>query len=363
MKVIITLPELEVGGAQRAATELANYLVHNNIDVYILLMFKREVYYTLDPKVTLIEPRNIRFKTGRLLYLPYLLYYLRSNIKKINPDVVFCLGYIMFLLYASLNLKNKVIISRRCNPLRPRFYANKVANKAYDILHYLVRARVDGVIAQTERAAEYYTNRYSCDVIVIPNILRKINPINTNIVREKIIVNVGRCVIEKGQHYLLKAFSQLDRSDWELWIIGDGPLKLELEELSRELKINDRVSFLGFRTDVDSMLAKCEIFAFSSISEGYPNALIEAMGNGLAVVSHDCDNGPSDIINHGVNGLLVPVGDTELFKDKIVSLIDNKDLRKKLQNNAKAVLESNNSCRISLRYLQFFEKVVHNSHN
>lgn len=82
-------------------------------------------------------------------------------------------------------------------------------------------------------------------------------------------------------------------------------------------------------------LANAEIFAFTSTSEGFPNALAEAMSAGLAVVAYDCMAGPSDLIDDGVNGYLVPENDEELFKKRLISLIENSELRKHFGQEAK----------------------------
>ena len=93
----------------------------------------------------------------------------------------------------------------------------------------------------------------------------------------------------KGQEELLRAFSRLrDPRDWRLMLVGDGPQRERLEALTDELRLGERVRFTGARKDVDALLARSSIFAFASLSEGYPNALLEAMASGLCCISFDC---------------------------------------------------------------------------
>lgn len=350
-KIVILLPKLTPGGTERSAVELANYMVNQKIDVTILLMFKRENFYKLDSKVKLIEPENFRDKYGRLLSFPLVLFYLRKNLKNENPDTIFCLGYILFGLIVTLGLKSKVVISGRSSPDRVRFPQNKLINTVYNFCYSILRFRVDGIIAQTKYSKKVYQKNYNCPIEVIPNFLREIN--NHNFERKNQIISLGRCVFEKGQHFLLEAFSKLNAPNWKLLIIGDGPLLNELKDLAKKLKIDDRVEFCGFQKDVDYFLSQSKIFAFTSIIEGYPNALIEGMANRLAPVSFDCVAGPSDIIVDGVNGYLIPVKNVELFKTKLQFLIDNPSVLEKISLEAQKIKETNALNLVAKSYLDF----------
>jgi hypothetical protein len=173
-KIVIVLPKLSAGGTERTCVELANFLVKQDIDVTVLLMYKKDHFYTLDTRVRVIEPTDLRSKYGRFLYLPFLFYYLNSTLKKIQPDTIFCLGYILFGLIASFTINSRIIISGRSSPNRVRFPGNPLANSIYKFFHKLVSGRVDGIIAQTHYAKEVYKKKYNCPIIVIPNFLREI---------------------------------------------------------------------------------------------------------------------------------------------------------------------------------------------
>ncbi len=350
-KIVILLPKLTPGGTERSAVELANYMVNQKIEVTILLMFKRENFYKLDSKVKLIEPENFRDKYGRILSFPIVLFYLRKNLKNEKPDTIFCLGYILFGLIVTLGLKSKVVISGRSSPDRVRFPQNKLINTVYNFCYSILRFRVDGIIAQTKYSKKVYQKNYNCPIKVIPNFLREIN--NHNFERKNQIISLGRCVFEKGQHFLLEAFSKLNAPNWNLLIIGDGPLLNELKELAKKLKIKDRVEFCGFQKDVDYFLSQSKIFAFTSIIEGYPNALIEGMANRLAPVSFDCVAGPSDIIVDGINGYLIPVNNVELFKTKLQFLIDNPSVLEKISIEAQKIKQTNALNLVAKSYLDF----------
>lgn len=352
-KVVIVLPKLTTGGTERAAVELANHLSKKNVRVCLILMYKQPIFFNVSPLIDVIEPRSeYRNRLGRILYIPYLLYYLRKKITSEKPDVIFCIGYILLGLISSLGLQSRLIISWRSSPSRVRFPGNALANKVYKFMHYLARGRVDGIIAQTNAAKDVYKDSYNCPITVIPNFLRPVNPFPGH-KKEKNIITVGRCVPEKAQHYLIEAFAQINRESWNLIVLGDGPERAKLESQAVRLGVRRRIHFLGFQENVDYYLSQSSIFALTSIIEGYPNALIEAMANGLASVSFDCNAGPSDIIIHGHNGYLVEVGDVNSFSKHLEILIDDEQLRDKIQKNALKVNEINNLESVCEAYEKF----------
>ncbi len=355
-RIVIALPHLKPGGAERTASELANYLVSQGDEVFILLMYKREIFFSLDAKVTLIEPSWKVEQYGKLLNVFLILFYLRKSIKHTKPDAVFALGYMAFTLVASLGLQTKVIISGRSSPGRVRFPKNRLLNSTYLLSHRMLASRVNGVIAQTQQASEMYKRIYKSSIRVIPNFLRPIQ--NYSVERLNQIVTVGRCDVEKGHPFLLTAFSKLNAPVWRLVLVGDGPTRPELERLAKELGIDDRVEFKGFQKDVDQFLAQSKIFAFTSLHEGFPNALLEAMATPLACVSFNCVAGPSDIIKDGENGFLIEVGDTEALTQRLQQLIDDDALRIRIEQNAVCTRSRYAIESVGKKYSDFFTEIV-----
>lgn len=350
-KIVIVLPKLTPGGTERTAVVLANYMVEKNIDVTILVMFKRENFYELHPKVKLLEPDNFRDKYGKILSFPILLWYLRKNIKNEKPDTVFCLGYMLLGIITSIGLKTKVIISGRSSPDRVRFPGNLVFNSVYNFCYSILKSRINGIIAQTNYAKEVYQKKYSCPIVVIPNFLRDIKEFQHE--RKNQIITLGRCSYEKAQHFLLEAFAKVNAPNWKLVLIGDGPLLEDLKNQAKQLNIAEKVEFCGFQKEVDFYLSQAKIFGFTSIIEGYPNALIEGMANGLAPVSFNCVAGPSDIIKEGENGFLVPVGNVDLFAEKLQFLIDNPTVLNEISSSASKIKQTNDLKIIAEQYMDF----------
>jgi glycosyltransferase involved in cell wall biosynthesis len=144
---------------------------------------------------------------------------------------------------------------------------------------------------------------------------------------------MGRLDRQKGFDLLLSAWGRIasDAPEWNLIILGDGPERPALEAQASSLP---RVALPGKVHQPAPLLNAAGIFVMSSRFEGFPNALLEAMAVGLPVISTDCPSGPGDIIQSGVNGLLVPVESVDGLEKAMKSLIADESLRRRLSSQA-----------------------------
>jgi len=143
---------------------------------------------------------------------------------------------------------------------------------------------------------------------------------------QPVVGAVGHLLPAKGYPYLLEAARRLSQrfTDLRLVIVGEGPLQAEMRERSRALGLDQRCVFLGRRHDVPELLRAFDVFAQASLWEGIPRAVQEAMYVGLPVVATDV-NGTSEIVEHGVTGLLVPPRDPAALADAIGDLLADRD--------------------------------------
>lgn len=125
------------------------------------------------------------------------------------------------------------------------------------------------------------------------------------------ILTVGSLKPQKNHSLLLRAFARLDRPEAQLIIVGQGTCERQLRFLATELGIADRLVFSGFHTDPTPFYATADLFVLSSDYEGFGNVIVEALGQGLPVVSTDCLSGPAEILQDGRWGRLVQVGNAE----------------------------------------------------
>ena len=142
---------------------------------------------------------------------------------------------------------------------------------------------------------------------------------------------LGRMTEIKRADELLRAFAHLREggADADLLLVGDGPLRADLEVLASELGIRDRTHFTGFRSDVGTIYAASDAIALTSANEGTPVSVIEAQAAGKPVVSTDV-GGVRDIVTDGVSGFVVPPGDVDAVADKLRLLADDPELRARL---------------------------------
>ena len=144
----------------------------------------------------------------------------------------------------------------------------------------------------------------------------------------------------KGFDLLIEAFGRCatKHADWSLVILGEGPERASLQTFAVALGIADRVSLAGQVQEPATILNGADLFVLSSRSEGFPNALLEAMACQLPVVSTDC-GGPRNIIRDGVDGILVPPDDVTALADAMDRLMANPDERRRLGAGALEVIE------------------------
>lgn len=141
--------------------------------------------------------------------------------------------------------------------------------------------------------------------------------------RGPVIVTAGRFFPQKDFATFMKAMAlvNLKRSDVRAVVLGDGPLRSELEEIRNELGIASNVDMPGFVLDINPTLYSSKFFVLSSAWEGFGNVLVEALGAGCSIVSTDCPNGPSEIVDGGRFATLVPVGDAESMAKGILAML------------------------------------------
>lgn len=147
-----------------------------------------------------------------------------------------------------------------------------------------------------------------------------------------LVVACGRLTPQKGFEHLLRAFARVRRSspNARLWLVGEGELQMSLQALAHDLGITEAVWFAGFRDNPFAFMRAGDVFALSSVFEGFGNVIVEAMAAGTAVVATDCPYGPSEIIRDGESGLLVPPADEEALAAAILQVLRDPDLRRSL---------------------------------
>ena len=137
---------------------------------------------------------------------------------------------------------------------------------------------------------------------------------------KSLVLTVARMDKLKGHRYLIEAATMVPKAKFLL--AGDGPERSELENLSRDFNIRDRVIFLGHRNDIPALLNACDLFVLPSLLEGLSLSVMEAMAASIPVIATDID-GMNEIITNGENGFLVPPADARALAEKINLVLSN----------------------------------------
>lgn len=277
---------------------------------------------------------------------------LRRMVRRARPDVVLAFGdqTNVLTLLALFGTRTRVVVAERSAPGHQRL------GWPWEPLRRLLYHRARAVVTQTEGAADYF-RRLGLTPEVIPNpVSRPGAPAVSD--RRSIVLAVGRMTREKGFDVLLRAFAGVaeDFPAWSLRLVGDGPLRAELEELRVDLGLSPaQVVFAGRLEDVEREYRQGAVFALASRYEGFPNALCEAMAHGCAVVATRSPHGAEDIVRQEENGLLVPADDVGALSAALRRLMSSPPLRLALGAAAAELPDRLELPRIAERWLQLLD--------
>ncbi len=330
LKVALLLPLLTGGGAERVTLNLIEGLEELNCEVHLVLFAETgELVGSVPRGVKLID-----LKCDRAVRAPWPL---ARYLKREKPDVmigtqghanlVALLAKRMAGVSTRLVLTEHLAVATQPEGMKDRLY-RLLAKSSYKNAEAVVA--VSGGVADT-LAAGVKIPREAVTVIYNPVLTRQYWASAAERVdhpwfgsgEPPVILGVGRLVPQKDFPTLIKAFKLvLEKRPARLVILGEGPDRAALEGLVSELGLRDQVLLPGFLSNPASYMANSGVFALSSVREGLPTVLIEALATGVPVVSTDCESGPREILDGGRYGRLVPVGDHAALAAAIVTALD-----------------------------------------
>jgi GalNAc-alpha-(1->4)-GalNAc-alpha-(1->3)-diNAcBac-PP-undecaprenol alpha-1,4-N-acetyl-D-galactosaminyltransferase len=342
VKIVLLVGSLGSGGAERVASTLCNAWADRGDAVTLIPTFSGggEAFYELDRRVELLFLASVAGIASRRnkRYLRRVLS-LRALIAARRPDVVisFMPNVNVAALAATAFSGTPCIVCERSDPiLLPISRAWRVACRVF------YRA-AEAVTVQTEAAAQRMGSVYGGirRLRAIPNPLPSDLP-SVSTTRfspqgRKTLVSLGRLSDEKRVDLIVEAFARLTTThpDWDLRIYGDGPLRKRLAEQIARSGLCGRAHLMGRTTEPWRALAEADAFVMASQFEGFPNALLEAMGIGLPCIASDCANGPREITRNGIDARLVPVGDVPALRAAMLELMGDSRVRAELGQRAR----------------------------
>jgi glycosyltransferase involved in cell wall biosynthesis len=361
------------GGIEMVTLTKANALATLGYDVYLVVTDnKKQPIVSLHPSVNLVD-LDINYYADDWKSRWHVLYgilvkrilhkkRLANILHEIQPDVVISVGT------AEKNMLPKIRGGWKCirefhyshtyRILKSESLLDKILARGGNMLDRFTLRKYDMIVALTEEDKTANWNLYN-NVVVIPNPIRSSFDVISNLMSKRIVA-AGRLTHQKNFVSLVRAFSVVaaKHPDWSLDIYGEGCQKQMLEQEIERLGLNGVVNLFGYTSNLSLAYSKASIFVLSSIYEGFPLVIVEAMSCGLPVVSYACPCGPRDIISDGKDGFLVPVNDEKQLADRICYLIEHEDVRQ--QMGAAAIEKSKQFSldKIMARWTSLFDSLV-----
>lgn len=332
MKIVVITPLFAIAGVPLAQVRFARALA-NKGHVVELIIGHIHPNYAFEPpaeiKTTVMNQPNVRG----------MLWPLVKYLRKEKPDVVFSaedhLNTVVLFAAILAGSKAKISGSSRVTPFDS--YSNFPFSKRW-ILKYLARlvmSRADALTCVSKDMVEQYRQVFSAPPhVCVYNIVddaRSRERMRENVEHAwlvdksmPVLVAAGRLAPWKGFNDLLEAMALLARKrSVRLLILGDGPLRTELQRLIEARNLLEVVELVGYVENPLKYFARADVFVLSSLVEGLPNVLVEAMMCGCTPVSTDCPTGPSEVLQDGKYGYLVPTRDPAAMAAAIERALDH----------------------------------------
>ncbi len=339
------------GGAERVMSVIANYFAQKKaIEVHLVLLTKANIFFELDSRIIVHEPSFNYKNYNRLVFTMKIFWYLRRQLQNIKPYSLLSFGgrYNSLAMMAAKNLNIRTFISDRS---RPDISYGTFLN----FINRIVYRRATGIIAQTQLAKKYlYMTTRHKNITVIGNPVPSL--FDTSIQKEKIMLNVGRFIKTKQQDLLIRIFKKIENeidNDWQIWFLGNGEYLESCKKLAINLELNNRIQFLGNIKNIVPYYQRASVFAFTSVSEGFPNVLCEALSAGCACISFDRIAGANELITNNVNGILINQDDVNAYTNELKELLLTEEKIVKLQKQAPYSISPFQSNKIAEQFFKF----------
>lgn len=321
------------GGAGNIVQLLATKYAETD-DVSVLLTHQTTSKRYACNGVKFIELPAAQKPAGSLPKVIYQVKWIRARIKELNPDVVISFVTLnsVFTCLGQLHTHLPIIACERICP------ADLHLKFPWDRLMHIAYKRADVLTVQFGEFVPLYNGKYMDKCMVTPNYVAKPDRIWKAHDREiKRFVSCGRLNASKQFDLMIDMFAEIHRevTNTELFIYGRGPYEERLRKHIESAGLSDAVFLKGYTNDTYGVLCDSDVYLMSSISEGFPNALSEAMAVGMPSVSFRCNKGIDELADYGRRGAVVPLNDKKAFVSAALQLCEDSALCAEYSRNAR----------------------------
>lgn len=337
--IALIVPTLKRGGAERFVSRLSFML--KDFNTVVILFDDREIKYELGCPYYCVNAYASPSYPGKIINVIKRVSAVCKLKKKHNISVSVSFGDSANIINALAKRNDKVYLS-----IRGYQSIEDISRGWNKLLSKYLFGRADSILCVSQKMAEkfdcLYNHKYRTDILnngydmeEINRLAEETTEIDSWLVENQVIVTVGTLRPEKGYWHLIKSFYILHKNFPKAKLLHIGPPladeELKLKKLIHDLKMEKHIKMIGFKANPYKYLKKCKIYVLSSIYEGFPNALVEAMACGIPVIAADCQTGPREILYQDYNdvtasaiefadyGILVPpLNNTENYDSEVV---------------------------------------------
>lgn len=315
-KIFFLINSLYSGGAERIGVNLTSYL-EEDYDWYVYGI-EQDKFYDLANSINYRSLTSLKYVSSsilKFLCLPVIFYRYYKEVKKHNPDILLSalnVANVINILIGKLLLKKKTYLWMHINPKQQ--YSKGFFGKLMNFFIKRIYSKSDKIIVVSKAIKHILIKHYNIksskiEVIYNPHqIIEYLNKGNQKLPQKdtkyfsknKInFITVGRLNEQKGQWIMIKIFAHLKtitKKKFNLIILGQGELKNDLQQLIKKYDLVNDVHLLGNRTNPFIYVKNSDYFILTSLWEGLPNTLIEALSMGTHIITSDCETGPREIL-------------------------------------------------------------------
>jgi len=348
-KILFVTQSLSTGGAERLVSRLANCLA-DSMNVVVLVMSGEVSYKVKCPVyVAPLGPGRSIFARVRSMFAYAV--NIRQIVNKERPDVISAslvvLPFSLFFALSSNRTRKRCVWNPSTNPFELIRSRATIKMKLVTIYETIVTVFI-GAFGYVISPSVYLLQRYRklhlplrhatmIRYFVDPNELHKfaLQPVLVW-PKDKVIISVGRLVAEKNHALLIRAFARIRKATrCKLFIVGDGPLRKDLLQLSESLNVSKDVSLLGWLDNPFNIMSRSRMFVLPSNFEGMPISLLEAMALGVPVITTDCEGCIEILGKYNTAGIIVQKNNVVALAEAMLKLLQDEVLCENLSRMSK----------------------------
>ncbi len=330
--IIFFCPSIEEGGVEKNLINICNGIVERH--KVTLITANKNKYIFFKKRINFISPNTNFFNNRSRFFKSLICVYLLIKYSNSKKDLIFSFQSNIIAIILAIILKRKIIIRSNASP---NFYANSYLKRKFFSFFF---SFADKILVNSKDFKKEFFKYFKLSSEVIYNPVEKIQKIKIKASKKvslkffnkdkKIlkIISVGRLVKQKNHLLLLKAVNIIkNKKKFKLLIIGKGEEKENLESFIIKNNLQNMVKIIGYKNNIYPFFKKADLFVLTSLYEGLPNTLIEALIMGVPIISTNCKTGPEEILKQGKYGRLFNVNDFKKLS-QLIRLSRNKSRKK-----------------------------------